>query len=216
MPKQVDPSHYGFLRYIDKARFISFYHQLRLIHELAPTSLLEIGPGPNILRRLIGTEIRYLAVDADEELSPDVVAGLPSLPFSSESFQMAVCFQVLEHLPFDQFELCLKELARVSRDHVLISLPYARYRFQIAVNFPRIKWRYLTLTIPHCFRTHRFNGEHYWVVGSRGYSLRRIRTLVRKYFTIVNVFSPFEKQEHVFLTLKKIKRPESHAALWSN
>jgi hypothetical protein len=207
MGKQVSKDHYQFGSYLDHARFNSIYHQMSLIQALKPNSVLEVGTGTNLLRTLVTANAQYLSVDLDVELGPDIVGAIPNLPLKDESFDVVACFQVLEHLPFELFETSIAELARISSDYVVISLPYARYRFQIAINVPRLKWRRFSLTIPHFFRTHTFNGEHYWVVGTRGYHLKRIRRALESRFEVMSVSSPFEKQEHIFFSLRK--RPRS-------
>ena len=203
MAKQVDKSHYDFMRYVDVPRFISFYHQLRYVYQIGPGSMLEVGCGNNFLRKVLAGEISYTSVDLDPDLNPDIVAALPKLPIASASFDLVVCFQVLEHLPFELFEESIRELCRVSRGPVVISLPYARFKFQIAINVPRLKWRRIAITLPHRHRVHHFNGEHHWVIGTRHFPLRRITDAMKRHCDLVETFSPFEKQEHMFFRLQR-------------
>ena len=51
-------------------------------------------------------------------------ASIENLPFPDNSFDMVVCTEVLEHLPGSVLEKGVKELARVARHWVFVSVPY--------------------------------------------------------------------------------------------
>lgn len=56
-------------------------------------------------------------------LNDDVVyALLPNLPFDDNSFDIVTCFEVLEHLRPEDLVASLKELARVAKDWVVVSV----------------------------------------------------------------------------------------------
>lgn len=54
--------------------------------------------------------------------SPLGVTDVHHLPFGTNSFDLVLCLEVLEHLP--DSSLGLRELLRVSRDYVLLSVPH--------------------------------------------------------------------------------------------
>jgi ubiquinone/menaquinone biosynthesis C-methylase UbiE len=54
--------------------------------------------------------------------SPLNVADVHHLPFPDNSFDLVLCLEVLEHVPDSR--LGLRELLRVARDHVLVSVPH--------------------------------------------------------------------------------------------
>jgi len=51
-------------------------------------------------------------------------ADAANLPFSDSSFDIVLAAEVIEHIPHHVFPLVLSELQRVSRRHILISVPY--------------------------------------------------------------------------------------------
>ena len=50
-------------------------------------------------------------------------ADVRDLPFDDDSFDVVICAEVIEHLPDDGWERAVRELDRVSRDVVIISIP---------------------------------------------------------------------------------------------
>ena len=84
---------------------------------------LDIGCYEAPLRNILGAS-NYTGVDFVG--NPDININLEDadkLPFSDGSFDSAICIEVLEHL--DNLHALIPELFRVSRKHVLISLPNA-------------------------------------------------------------------------------------------
>ncbi|MHB1769608.1 MAG: class I SAM-dependent methyltransferase [Minisyncoccota bacterium] len=203
MEKQVEASAYEFNRYVSSDRWASFYFQLREIFATRPASVLEVGPGDHVVgdaMRRAG--IAYTSVDIAEDLHPDVVASVTSLPFPEEAFDVVCAFEVLEHLPFSEFESALAELARVARHTVLVSLPHLGPSLRLEFKIPFLPQVRLAYKIPYPKR-HVFNGQHYWEIGKRGFSARRIRNILSKQFQIEREFVPFENQYHHFFVLQK-------------
>lgn len=107
--------------------------------ELLPvgaTSVLDAGAGPGVLMNYFLFAPGYTNVTAiDKRVSPRMVEMSPlqdfrimdvcDLKFESDSFELVVCTEVLEHLPSDkQFNQALQELRRVVSKTLLISLPF--------------------------------------------------------------------------------------------
>lgn len=201
--KQVAKDVYEFERYVGIDRWSSYYYQLREILVQKPARVLEVGVGDRVIGNYLkGRRVAYTSVDIAEDLSPDVVADVMTLPFDDGAFDVVCAFEVLEHLPFEQFERALAELARVSKRSVLISLPHfgPSIRLEFKVPFlPRIRFAW-KVPVP---KTHVFDGQHYWEIGKRGYSARRIRTVLRRRFFVKREFVPFENQYHHFFVVEK-------------
>jgi len=49
---------------------------------------------------------------------------LLSLPYCDSEFDLTSCMEVLEHLPYDSYDTAIKELQRVTKKYILISVPY--------------------------------------------------------------------------------------------
>jgi SAM-dependent methyltransferase len=175
MQKQVDANHYNFANYISKERWISFYHQLDEIISMNPGKILEIGVGSGLLRTIIKDLLHYdyESMDIDEELSPDYIGSILEMPFSDKQYDVIGCFQVLEHLPFENLEKAFSELFRVAKNAVIISLPNARRILR--VNIPKI-CRMKMFNRPFSrLQEHNFDGEHYWEINKKGYEIDEIK-----------------------------------------
>jgi len=172
--------HYHTEGYDSKGRFNSYWHQIDEIRKRNPKRILEVGIGSGFLNHYLKSlNLNITTLDIELNLKPDVIGSVLALPLKSNSFEMVVCFQVLEHLPFESFPACLKELSRVSKRWVVISLPDATRGVSLFIRSTgRVSWTKI-LIIPHFIRKkHTFNGEHYWEIGKKGFPLRFIRKII--------------------------------------
>lgn len=177
---QVTKAHYAGSAYRLSDRWMSYFHQLGLIEKIGAKTVLEVGVGSGVLaRELVARGVDVTTLDIAEDLQPNIVASVTAIPRDDASFDAAVAFEVLEHMPFEESTQALRELARVARTHVLVSLPHPGWVFSIIYKlplFPRIE---ILFQIPFFWRTHQFNGEHYWELGTKGYSIRHFVDVAR-------------------------------------
>jgi hypothetical protein len=208
---QVDRKHY-FCGYDTIDRFISYFYQVDLVKSLNVSSLLEIGVGNKTVTNCL-REYGYTLTtcDIDPALGVDYVADIRSLPFADNAFDAVLVYEVLEHLPWGEIPAALRELNRVSKKHVLVSVPYSCAAFEITVYFPLIK-RLLNksfidlffLRLPYFFRRQKFDGEHYWEMGKKGYSIQAVRNVLKQHFIIQKEVRPILKPIQYFFILQKI------------
>jgi len=199
---QVDKSQYTFDKYAFEGRFVSYYWQLKEVLAQKPSSILEIGVGDRVFGSFIknNTPVAYTSVDVAEDLHPDVVGSILKLPFADKSFDVACAFEVLEHLPFEQFDLALKELFRVARSHVVISVPHFGPMISFAFKIPFVPLLRFAFKIP-LSKKHIFNGQHHWEMGKRGYSVSLIRKKLSSHGELLRDFVPFGSSYHHFFVL---------------
>ncbi len=91
------------------------------------------------------------------------------------------------------------EMARVSRRHVIISLPDARPVWRYQVHIP--KFGPCDFFIPRpLFKApmHKFDGEHYWEINKRGYPLSRVIADLSRHMQLVKTYRVFENSYHRF------------------
>lgn len=201
---QVENSHYVFAKYAHEERWISYQHQLKEILSSSPKKVLEIGVGDKVVASYLqnNTDVDYVSVDIDEKRKPTIVASVTELPFKAEEFDIVCAFQILEHIPFEEFEIALSEIERVTKNIALISLPHFGPAVKVLWKVPFMKEVRIAFKIPFLKR-HKFNGEHYWEIGKKGFSVTKIRKIFQKYFEIEKEYVPFLSSYHRFYKLKK-------------
>lgn len=199
---QVDKSHYAFGKYAFEGRFVSYYWQLREVLALNPKSVLEVGVGDAVFGGFLkaNTPVSYTSVDVADDLHPDTVGSILSLPFADNAYDITCAFEVLEHLPFEQFDTAVSELARVARTHVAISVPHFGPMLSFSLKIPFLPQIRCAIKLPFP-RKHVFNGQHYWELGKAGYSPARIRKALSAHGKIVKDFVPFGNAYHHFFIL---------------
>lgn len=204
MNQQVDKNHYNFGKYSHPGRWASYFYQIKEVLALKPKSILEVGVGDKVFGDYIknNTDIFYQSLDVAEDLKPDIVGNVLNISIIDKKFDVVCAFEVLEHLSFNDFEKALQELGRVANKNVVISLPHfgPPLKFMIKVPFlPEIKFAF---KIPF-YKKHAFNGEHYWELGKKDYSVSKIISIANKNFKVLKHFVPFENQYHHFFILEK-------------
>ncbi|MDR2490120.1 MAG: class I SAM-dependent methyltransferase [Spirochaetaceae bacterium] len=205
MEKQVNAAHYDFAAYVSKARWNSFYHQIYEIITAEPQSVLEVGIGPGVIKAIlknIGNCI-YESMDIDDELKPDHIGSILAMPFQNNQYDVIGCFQVLEHLPYENFERALSELLRVAKKAVIISLPDAER--VLSLHIPKICHRIFKWPLARK-RIHTFDGEHYWEINKKGYGcneiIKKIKCICKKHnYMLKKEYRVPENPYHHFFVL---------------
>ncbi|MCU0678310.1 MAG: class I SAM-dependent methyltransferase [Candidatus Pacebacteria bacterium] len=140
-----------------------------------PEKILEVGLGNGTTShylRTVGYDVT--TADYEENLNPDVVADVTKLPFKDGEFDAALCCEVLEHLPFSEFETAIKELTRVAKT-VYVTVPdHRRLFFSITIKLPFLNEFSFSVRTPRYFTPHVFDGYHYWEIGKKDYPVRKI------------------------------------------
>jgi len=184
---QVAPEHYDFERYDDAERWMSYWHQIRAVLAVRPKTVLEIGAGSGVFRnylRAAGVDVKSLDIDRSRDV--DFVADITKLDDALPkglAFDAVCAFQVLEHLPFGEFETALANLARRASSDVFVSLPYRGLRVRFA-----FWWGDHHVTFGHKFMLpwrHRPIPEHHWELGYP-ITAGKITRLIRKQLDVVS------------------------------
>jgi hypothetical protein len=196
---QVLPEHYS-LKYDSRDRWLSYWYQIQAVARAGAQSVVEVGSGSGVLSTYLRQQLGLSVVtfDFDESRKPDVVGDVRQFAshFQPRAYDAVCAFEVLEHLPFDNFIPVLTQLAIVSRRYVILSLPHWGYFVQ--VRFWLKRWRFVygrKITRPY---TWQFDGQHYWEIGTRGYSLRRISDAISEVVTIKSQYFCQDYPYHYF------------------
>ncbi len=201
---QVGAEHYG-RRYDHKHRWLGYFYQISTVLDLAPHAVLEVGPGNGLVASYLRDNgVQVTTADIDRKLKPTVVASITDLPFEQGVFDVSMACEVLEHLPFDDFPQALRELARVSKKYVLVSLPDARRTLaHFVVKLPFLpEWKFRGRLMKG--GAHVFDGQHYWEIGKRGFPPSRVRDEIRNAgLTITKEFAAEDAPFYHFFLMEK-------------
>ena len=170
---QVGKDHYRGRAYQFQDRWNSYWHQLTFVHTSVPKSVLEVGVGEGVVaRELRDRGIAVTTLDIAEDLKPDMIGSITGMPVPDKSFDVVLAAEILEHIRFEDVPQALREIVRVARKGAVISIPHPGYVFSLIFKLPLLPRIEFLRKIPFFWSTHRFNGEHYWELGKRGFSER--------------------------------------------
>lgn len=202
---QVPSSHYFNTAYISQDRWLSYWHQINLALSFKSQSVLEVGVGNQIVAKTLKKfGVRMTTLDIDPELKPDVVGSVTEIPFEALSFDASMACEVLEHLPFDQFQKALSEIHRVTKKFVLISLPHRGSPVYLVWKVPLFKSHELFFKIPHFWKKKTSTPEHYWELGMHGFSIKRIRLEIESHGFRIKEYKIYANDPaHCFFVLEK-------------
>lgn len=209
---QVKRAHYFKKKYVDLNRFISYFYQLDLLGGLLRpgVTVLEVGVGNRIVSDYLKRfGIPVTTCDVDPALEPDRIGDIRNLPFPDQSFDIVIAFEVLEHLPFGDFRKALAELKRVSRDAVLLSLPYRSSSFEVVLKFPFVRTLFrrpvldFFIRIPLPFQRTKASEQHFWEIDRAQHPLREIQNILEEQFVIHAEVRPLLDSYHYFFVLKR-------------
>lgn len=165
-------------------RILSYREQCLYTLQTKPRMVLLVGKGDGLAGRMLQQAgVNVVTLDIEPGLSPDIAASVEAIPLAGKSVDVSVCCQVLEHLPFDRFSGTLRELRRVTRDRLVLSLPDIRrsVSFQMSVSRLKVAW---SASLPSLWPAlipewRKRDFGHYWEIGYAGTTFRQVCARVR-------------------------------------
>lgn len=200
-----DASRYTRLEYYSPERMAQYFFQIEAVREAGAKSVLEIGTGPGVVAHILRRAgLQVTTCDVDPTLGADLHGDVRRLPLPDNAVDFALCCQVLEHLPFDDFAAALKELARVTRNRFLVSVPYTAHAVYCLRKLPFGRKRGWVTHLGWPFNTAPMVKGHCWEAGRAGYSRRKILLAIRRTeATLLKAFTPAEAPDNLFFLLAK-------------
>jgi SAM-dependent methyltransferase len=206
---QVPLEHYESSSYDSLERFVSYWVQKDLVLSACEAyrqpRVLEIGTGTGFLTSYLKAHgVNVVTFDFDERLQPDITGDIREIDaVFEEPYDVVSCFEVLEHIPYDQVADVVRRLRDITRGVCVISVPQLRLYTSLWLKLPRIKPVQFYRSVPFSKR-HRFDGQHYWELGYRGYPVKRFRHLLSTQFDIDREFTNPLMPHHRFFVLRKV------------
>lgn len=197
--------HYLLPQYINKERLASYWHQVDEVTKLRPADVLCIGPGnflvPDWLSQL---GINVMNLELISSPLAHLRGDVSRLPFKDGSFDVVLCAQVLEHVPWERFGDSLREIRRVGVVGAVVTLPRSgrpfRMELDLGFTYPRRATFPLPQLRPPSMRT---PDEHYWEIDQPGQSLKSVEEQVEAAgFVIDHSYRVWEFEYHHVFSLR--------------
>lgn len=191
---QVETEHYALK---DEISFLNVYNQMSDVlsivrrRRIENPKILIVGVGDDLLKIILKEKFGYTikTFDIDADLKPDFVGSIDEIDtVILEKFDVIVCAHVLEHLPFEYFAKSLEKMKNIS-SYSIIYLPIAQFGFRLKFELFPVFSKSINFLSTWFFKVHKFDGQHYWEIGTKGYPLPFIRRVMRKHFKIENEYN---------------------------
>lgn len=190
--------------YFEISQLLSMTQQIHDIHALRPASVLEIGPGNGFVSTFLRRAgIEVVTADINPALEPDICAPLSEIPrhLNGRRFDLVVCCEVLEHMPFEQFEDNVKTMRSIG-DRLYMTLPNYKKAFGLGglIRLPRIAHKpfgwYFTYR-----QNRKLTDQHFWEVDySRECRLSAIVSILKRHYPSVTTERyPFNAYHQAFV-----------------
>ena len=196
--------------YFSRNQFDALVSQIIAVYKLKPQKILEIGKGNGFVSNFLKSSgIQVTTFDINNSLKPDVVGNIIEIDkyFQNNSFDLILCAEVIEHIPFEHFEIILEKFKSITSANVIITLP-RRHRtildLRAYIKVPSIR----PLNVNVFYRIPDGRNEchegHCWEIDFRPmYSLDNISKLISKYFKINANYIDERARRHQFFILRK-------------
>jgi 2-polyprenyl-3-methyl-5-hydroxy-6-metoxy-1,4-benzoquinol methylase len=201
--------------YFSMRQLCSQIHQIHHIYDLQPSSVLEIGIGNGFTSTFLrNAGFNVTTVDINPALCPDIVCSLTELPrfLEGRRFDLIVCCEVLEHLPFEEFDAALSMFARYANRLFLTIPSYSMWAgFSGFIRAPFVN-RLINVGISMRKWKHRANDAHFWELGSEERtSQKNVLSIIRRHFPEVKTGSFELNRYHRYFICNQPVEHESDA-----
>ena len=204
-PKKPKRENY-FKGYDTLYRWFSYWWQIDAVTQLDQKKILEVGVGNGTVSDYLkkhGFEVT--TGDINPRLKPDRVVDVAALPFKDHSYDLVLCCEVLEHLPFAKVKKAFKEMNRVTKKYAVISIFAANLGASFIAKIPLLRLIHFHLKVPLFWQKHNFDGDHYWAIGKKKYPVSKVRRAIREsgFKIIEESFPPLNLHHHFFILEKE-------------
>lgn len=186
----------------------SMCEQIIAVHEMKPSRILEIGKGNGFVSDFLSKAgYQITTFDINPNLKPDVVGSVTELSshFGQGEFDLVVCAEVLEHIPFELFEPSLCEISKAcAGGQALITLPRAQAIWLEIVSDIRLRFvgRKFRPDIFISRKKSQISECHHWEIDhSSKTSLAEIKRLISEQFNICSITRSRHCSYHRFFKL---------------
>lgn len=179
--------------YLQLPVLIALCEQIVAVANLRPRNVLEIGKGNGIVSDYLKKcGIQVTTFDINPALEPDVLGNVLELDtyFGEGEYEVILCGEVLEHMPFEQAKTAVAKIAAVCGRHSVITLPHCQrarfvFRGEIGIYLGRLGRFSRSFGVLLAQKGKRPHPHHHWEINSGPDTrLEAVRTMFREWFAI--------------------------------
>lgn len=153
----------------------------------------------NVVLRKIGLDAETL--DINNNLNPHYVGDISNEKYiPPKVYDCVLCAEVLEHIPFDRFGSCLKNLYRTTNRYAVITLPNClskKYEFGIMINH-----HYREVGLGK--KKNKIAPMHFWELNSDAYcTYKEVAKYLNRFFSIKEEGMIIQNRYHYYYILEK-------------
>lgn len=98
---------------------------LNAVRSKAQLAVLDVGGWPGLMQKLLPSD-RLVVLDLQETRGVEALIGeATAIPFTSESFDVVLSIDTMEHLPAGHRQRFLEELLRVTSGYLILAGPFS-------------------------------------------------------------------------------------------
>jgi SAM-dependent methyltransferase len=177
--------------YFSLSQLYAMTQQIHDIHKLQPKSILEIGIGNGFVSSFIKRAgYQVTTADINPALAPDICCPISELRkyVNQHEFDLVVCCEVLEHMPFEDFRANIETICEVG-NRLYMTLPNHNKSFGFGgfLKLPRIEPMFVNAYVDMP-SNRAVTEEHFWEVGSLPQTTKRsLMRILNEYYPNVGV-----------------------------
>ena len=188
--KNLEKESYFNNEYFSLTQLCSFAHQIHDIYKLQPENILEFGIGNGFTSTYLKRSgFTVTTVDINNNLNPDICSSINEIEkiLVDEKFDLIVCCEVLEHMPFEEFEKSISIFSNLGKKLYLTMPNYNRnYGISGFLRIPKFGIRSIDFSINIPIRK-KLDKEHFWEINSSKFTtIKSINHILQKYYKEVS------------------------------
>ena len=125
-------------------------NKIEIINEFIPDdvkSIIDIGCGNGIITNMLSAKYDVTGVDRSEKAlsfvtTKKILSDAEQIPVKDNSYDLVFSSEMLEHLDDDSLNLAIREMKRISKKYILISVPNGENPMKNSIQCPKCKHIY--------------------------------------------------------------------------